>query len=1320
MEQDPDLLKEIIDDISALELVKVAIPMGVEVALYLKDKSGNPVVKLPDDFNLNMEEIKSSDFSNDVKKLGYAFVDISTLYKQKPSTNNPIDYLNFDPELVKSILNSISDTDTIKAFAPIAISYVATIDTIEASLNKIGFSAADFGLNDVESWGKEFKQFGEIYEAVAALQIKSFSDKETFEYVTEEKIGLLSSSIFESVILANATPLLVKTLSDGVMPPEYKDLIVVDSSIWNENEFNAVINAVVSLLKSGIMNAKDDVFASLTDATINDLAKYLSKSKFITSNLNTITESFSNGFEFLDNTNLITLKTDEWTELEIKSLFKSISMIVSEGVENLINLEDDKIVELSGHIARSKFITRNFDTILDTALADIELGDDVEFGTYDNWEDVEASESELYNLFKSAKIIKSKGSDINAFTSLNDSELDVFLNSEYISETLVNVLQSLSQEGKKLDLLVGVDNPDVKWYDNNITSTTFTIVDHNMNIVPVDGANKYNIYADGIKIASTRSLKYPLEVIDQETVYTVEGFEEGELRRMFRALGSIADNLTGDGGFTTDTITNLTDDEIDNIIVSDILVLSLVKKLEDMKIKDPNTFVVIPEGTLTSQDETTKLNAWKNTFTNNQQREGELSKSLKGLRFLLAGVDIENFDISSITALTEEQITVILKSDVLSESIIVQIEKLDDDPESVIAIPSSLSESGNRDPWKNEYVYDLEGKLIPNKFGELHKSLRALKIIVKDGNIENIDVNNILDQTNQQIVLDSQIVEETIINKIIVVAEGLDSVIKIPNNIKNAPDNTVWKQTENGEGELRKLLKAFEYLMGEDGSINQFNFDIGIVIEDQNEILKSDIIVETIIHKLSGQIGINIPTGIAYGLADPDNRSEWKNQYTLDENNNYVYQDGKVVVTKPGELSRLLNAVDIIILPDELGNKSLENINFNVEVAFNDDNQETLLKSYIISETIVNKIIVESEENKVLELPDEYYLNTLDDSNDYNRSDWYNYYDKDGLLIKGEIAHLLDAVEALIGEGGSFTGINFDINNVFNSQETILKSKIISETIVQKILSNTEAIPDSTFPSIDLMNRPFEDSANRSAWFNEYSGEAFVKKNELGKFLDAVHIVLGDGLFESMEALTIDKILDLGIEVEMNTETKVVTSSSFKVLLDSVIIENIIGPLLLNVATVTMAAYLQEPENDNYHFLKSELIINYDLSTFTEERYDAQSFLDSLYLMKRAGFDYNNLGIDVLTKNNENLADAMVASRVFKGSIAKMFNPFIQTFYENPLLPPLLVDPLRYKKALDDVKINQTVYNDLPTPLDAHIMLVEDLINHKNYEYYYE
>ncbi|MFA7367634.1 MAG: hypothetical protein WC008_04925, partial [Bacilli bacterium] len=687
----------------------------------------------------------------------------------------------------------------------------------------------------------------------------------------------------------------------------------------------------------------------------------------------------------------------------------------------------------------------------------------------------------------------------------------------------------------------------------------------------------------------------------------------------------------------------------------------------------------------------------------------EIAYLLDAVNILTNGEDFAGMTFDLSQAFDEENQPKILMSKVISETIVDKI--FNESVTGEVRIPSELyvntKISLNRDKWYNEY----DGDLVTTK-GEIAHLLDAVDLLTGGSSFAGMsfDLSQAFDEVNQPKILKSKVISETIVDKIF--SESNTGEVRIPSdfyvNDYASSNRDKWYNEYNGDvvttkGEIAHLLDAVDLLTG-GSSFAGMSFDISQAFDSTNQpiILKSKVISETIVDKIFNESTfgqIFIPSDYYVNAKVDLNRDKWFNDY-----------NGDTIVYK-GEIANLLNAVNLLT-----GGGSFAGMSFDLTQAFDETNQPIILKSKVISESIVNKVFNEGSSG-VLIMPSATYVNPLVDSSEVNRDKWFNQYNEDVVVFKGEIAHLLDAADQILPPGSNFEGMDFDIDALFDKpkRDIILKSHVFAETIIDKILDNSTVV--TNVPTIDLEGRSFDDNLDRSAWYNNYD-QVTIEENELGKFLRSISLVVGPNSFATMPAITIDHILGLEFNVVMDVQ-KIITSSDFSELVNSVLMENIIAPLALNIATTVLVSYLNEPAN-GYQFYKANLITGYDINTFDAASYDLQSYLESLYLMKKAGFDYSNLSsISIAELSNEEivgLSNSMVASRIFKGSIAKLFNELLQPYYQ--LLPA--INPLTFqsKKLWDDVKLDQTDYNG--TAYDAHTNLVAKLTSLGDRDYYYE
>ncbi|MFA6627959.1 MAG: hypothetical protein WCT17_05465, partial [Bacilli bacterium] len=383
-------------------------------------------------------------------------------------------------------------------------------------------------------------------------------------------------------------------------------------------------------------------------------------------------------------------------------------------------------------------------------------------------------------------------------------------------------------------------------------------------------------------------------------------------------------------------------------------------------------------------------------------------------------------------------------------------------------------------------------------------------------------------------------------------------------------------------------------------------------------------------------------------------------------------------------------------------------MDFNIENLFEQTKQKIVLQSYVFSETIISKIYEQNGITVDVPLKD-LEGNILSDVG--NRSPWYNQYNGDEVNSYGEIAHMLDATNIILGGSGTFETMAFSMDVIFEDakQIVVLQSLVLSETIVQKIFDQNDTI--TSMPLVDLQNRPLQNNADRCAWYNDYSGETVVE-NELAKFLDSIELIVGEDSFETMGGIDVDSILAINFILVHDAQFDV-TNSDFETLVNSVVMENIVAGLVEDIADTVMVDFLTVPA-DGYHFYKKDLITDYDPTTFNVSLYDLQGFLESLYVMNQSGIDYKILQSANILNFDDNttttFSKAMVISRVFKGSIEKMFNTMLQPTYTSmPDQIPVSFMPLVVynKKAWDDVRFYQINYDG--TRLLAYTNLIAKL-----------
>ncbi len=1198
-------LREIVDAISAMKLIKVIVPVGIEFMAYSKELGFSD--EISGLLLENLEELVQIDYADEIKKLGYTFVDFLTLV---PGLNfSEIDYFNLDTEVLDQIFANIAELEILKIAAPIAIGYLIDSETFKQTLIDFGTTAEELGLVDLD-YVAELLNINDIYKAMRQLGIERVDGVVDLSNLETDAIGGFTEALFKSNIINKAFPVILNIASQNFMPENYQQIFVkeeIEAVDW-ENELTPLLKAVAILFKTKVIDLSGEAdmitnLKNLTNDDINDLSLYLSESTFLCSKLNTVITSL---FQELGMENLSMHALDEdagelWDKKEIGAIFKIMKALLD---YNLINdsvdvldslkaLSNEQIEDVCKNIADSNFITKNINSLLEFLIS----SDTFHIATLNK---DEYTQNELVAVFKSLRLLVDYVIDgsvsLDSFVNISEADLDIIIESKLIRATLIDFLCTNAVPGGQLEVLKGVyvdgkDANDITVYNWNdtIEETRVEVIGNVLTITPVANARKYLIYCNDVYFMSTSSLSIDLESIDVDNEYSAIAIvENGELRNIFNAISKLTNlDLTNsdfdlkpivqnadvifesyiivetiisqirnlesgivipveyqEGGtgqwrnintskgelsllidalniiFSGDSlsISNIDTDSIDlrevvankdEIFKSAIITATLIDNIQKL-----DTMITISSDYVVPINPSweTDYQKWKNIYNAEGLliQEGELSYFINSLDICLgltssenpkpiSELDSINFNLREIVDNRDE----ILRSNVFATTIIAKLTEQD-----AITIPSEYRLSNN--PWMN--VYDDNG--IVTKNGELSYIFKALDYIL---DLDNTDINNIvLDNVDLKEIIDNKdeifnsvIISATVIKNII----DLDQTIVIPDEYKidytdlTSTSNSwelgyvKWRKTYDqsgvliNNGELNFFLDAVDAFLGisqSSGSMtindlqnNLDNIYIEKIINSQDIILHSYILSATFIDKiqdLNGN-GLNLPN-------DYQNKTDyslWMNNYSLNVVNTY------------GELSRLLNSIEIVLQLDGTTQTEISNVSINnVDLAYitDDSNCDNMLYSVVITETLKMKIIeFSSNASSPITLPSNY-----NNQASPNFIKWENEYNASGIVTNyGELSYLLKAIHDVLGTATINDMKGFDYSVIFGArQDDILRSLVISETIISALVSNGDIkIPEGY--DLDV-------SSDRTAWYNSYDG-AIVRK-ELASLLGAINLII--------------------------------------------------------------------------------------------------------------------------------------------------------------------------------------------------------------------
>ena len=454
-------------------------------------------------------------------------------------------------------------------------------------------------------------------------------------------------------------------------------------------------------------------------------------------------------------------------------------------------------------------------------------------------------------------------------------------------------------------------------------------------------------------------------------------------------------------------------------------------------------------------------------------------------------------------------------------------------------------------------------------------------------------------------------------------------------------------------------------------SINVNTINLNHMVNDHiiDDVLYSEVLELTIKNKvLSYGEGSNPTLYIPVDYDKPTSKN-----YIVWEN---TYNDEGVVVTH-GELNHFFEGLHYILdgdaTLDNMDSLSYANV---FETKLNSENvvpQDEVLKSKVISETILKKIVLENSE--AISVPKSIGLD-----NDYDRSKWFNEYDaNDKLVHKNELANLINALGLMIDPDQMTNLQDFDmyelIDNVlplFKDDETltvILKSYVAAETIKNKV-STVKSFKDE---SVDkdyvtiAFNNYGKNAQNSSDWYSMDSN-GNPQQKELWNLLKGASILLGDQSLTDLDEISMEILINNPDIVPTFDNNCNITSNEIEVMLKSIVMEesfvNVSKKLLESGGYLSMV--IDVPSDVNW----------YKKDVTGSEEYDLLTFLQSFYIIQDL-FDYQN-NKDILNtadsishlSNDEidTLATGMVVSRMFRNNIEKMMNTIFGAAYlaKNP------------------------------------------------------
>ena len=580
---------------------------------------------------------------------------------------------------------------------------------------------------------------------------------------------------------------------------------------------------------------------------------------------------------------------------------------------------------------------------------------------------------------------------------------------------------------------------------------------------------------------------------------------------------------------------------------------------------------------------------------------GEIRNMFLAVQAVCKGEEINADNIlANISTITEADILSILNSKIITETLICQIESFANEEDAIVCIPEGDLKKENSDGTKDRTAWLENG----NEHGELYNVLNAITIVFNGQNLDDMsfstDIFTSIEDEDIDKVLKSLIINETLIVKIEEMTEDSSNTIYVPNELKTdgSIDRAKWNEVNESTNILKALKKVFS---GSEIDVN--NISLSLILEDQDEILKSYVLVETIKQNIITIDKIEIPSSLSETSLEG-----WKN----------VYDENGTIVSR-GEISYLLNAIEVALNIDS--STTIDSIQSQeIELSNIIDGRDTVLQSLVLSNT-VKTILIDTDG---ISLPQNY-----DDQNyEYNYINWFNTYENDVVTSRGEIDALLGACDVIFGEEEiDFNNIN--INNIIENETTILKSIIITETIKVNITN----INDITIPS-SLSVTSLE------GWKNVYNENGtLVSRGEISYLLKAIEVALNIDSSTSLDSIQSQEIELSNIIDGRDT------------VLQSLVLSNTVKTILIDTDGISLPQNYEDSTNEfNY--------INW-FNTYEDDEVTSRGEIDALLgacdvIFGEEEIDFNNININNIIENETTILKSIIITETIKVNITNI------------------------------------------------------------------
>ena len=758
------------------------------------------------------------------------------------------------------------------------------------------------------------------------------------------------------------------------------------------------------------------------------------------------------------------------------------------------DITGDEIREAFSLLSNSKLITSLLPVAIEVGAdyyeqpLDISAEDLYAIDYQTELENLGAISGTLFDILNSAGVVGGNGSvdqiDVDGdtirglFGDFSDSSLVVLLasnllvpyidNSEGDIKLILTIPADLDWEAEFVaigDVLGAVLDADVTVADimggdpnillQAVSSIDLTVL---MNSEIITGA-LINILSGNSGIEGLNILTIPGDIVWRDTYDEFGNLQTpGELRNILIALNALTGALSDFdiNNIGLDTISSLSDDDIDDIFNSRVLVATISDMLLSQDLGD--TPLVVPDSVLDLEGYLLK---------------DELKALAKSIALLVTTIDDQtSFDVQKILTFDDADLTTMLSSDIIASTIGKMVYEMNTDP---LVVPDEIITSVLVDGIGVDVVSKTELTALIKSIQVLGfdsfdnfafdaSIISSLELIPPVGDPVTLDDDLIAT------LLDSKIVHATISKMIIDLGTGAESILIVPTEDQ---DGIVLKYTSLGTDyltvlEIGNMLKAMY-------AINITNFDninledTSLVIDHQTELLASGIIHATI---------SDIILGLGSGSVTIP--------YEDDLGNPVIIETATATFIEKTELGNFFDALDLMGINDP---SALTNT-INLSTFVLEADQNTLLASAIMQATVSKTlfdlndavlIVPQVEEDGVTLVQVETgplgHLTTF--------------------VVKTEIKALINALLAMGYTDLDSFGTSISSTSLFDNSDLILLSSSLQATISDQLTNVTSG----------TLVIPTQDEFGTDIRVNVVGGVEYVTKVEIQKIIDALELL---------------------------------------------------------------------------------------------------------------------------------------------------------------------------------------------------------------------